>query len=409
MPNQDIHRPRVAIVASYPAVELLSEEKLRIRHRGGEHPSSWIRAVCMGYSQRGDVTIRVFVDSRPVLRREESFLGKVPVVFCPKPEPARLNPYDGFLPKIFRLRREIAAFRPHVVHGYGIEQGNGLVAVSVRSGVRVVGIQGILARLAPFLIGQHLKTAMLVHLERYALRRADVIVAENEFARRWSLALSPKARHEVIPHAVNPEFLEALASVTDPVVACVGTLSRIKGTDVVLKAFSACRRADDATLVLIGPAPRPNPYEDLARSLGIAGRVRFAGKLSRSGLIDALCRSRMLVLGSRMDTSPNVLTEAQAVGLPVVATRVGGIPEMVDDDIDGFLVDSEDPERMAARMDDLFRDTGRAYAMGRTGREKAARIHGPGVVAEQHAALYRELAEERLRNEAGAHPAADGP
>jgi glycosyltransferase involved in cell wall biosynthesis len=104
-------------------------------------------------------------------------------------------------------------------------------------------------------------------------------------------------------------------------------------------------------------------------------------------------KSNMLVIGSRMDTSPNVITEAHAVGLPVIGTAAGGIPDMIDEGRDGFIVQTADCEAMALRMEYLLSDPQRCAEMGRAGREKVRELNDPVRVAEKHMEFYREIIE----------------
>ena len=98
-----------------------------------------------------------------------------------------------------------------------------------------------------------------------------------------------------------------------------------------------------------------------------------------------------------MDTSPNVITEAHAVGIPVVGTRAGGIPDMIKEDEDGFVVPVDDVSAMAERMADLLRSRERRMAMGLAGREKVRVLNDPGRVTEEHVEYYREILDARKR------------
>ena len=104
-----------------------------------------------------------------------------------------------------------------------------------------------------------------------------------------------------------------------------------------------------------------------------------------------MAKSNMLVIGSRMDTSPNVITETHAVGLPVIGTAAGGIPDMIDDGRDGFIVPVDDSEAMALRMEHLLSDPLRCEEMGRAGKKKVRELNDPARIAEKHVDFYREI------------------
>ena len=102
-------------------------------------------------------------------------------------------------------------------------------------------------------------------------------------------------------------------------------------------------------------------------------------------------KSNLLVIGSRMDTSPNVITEAHAVGLPVIGTAAGGIPDMIDDGRDGFIVPTDDSEAMALRMEYLLSDPQRCAEMGWVGLEKVREVNDPVRIVEKNVDFYREI------------------
>jgi glycosyltransferase involved in cell wall biosynthesis len=98
-----------------------------------------------------------------------------------------------------------------------------------------------------------------------------------------------------------------------------------------------------------------------------------------------------------MDTSPNVITEAHAIGLPVIGTAAGGIPDMIDEGRDGFIVPIDDSEAMALRIEYLLSDPQRCAEMGWVGREKVRAMNDPARVAAKHVDFYREIIDAQRR------------
>jgi glycosyltransferase involved in cell wall biosynthesis len=109
--------------------------------------------------------------------------------------------------------------------------------------------------------------------------------------------------------------------------------------------------------------------------------------------------STALAIGSRMDTSPNVVSEAHAIGLPVIGTRVGGIPEMIDEGTDGYVVDGDDAQAMGERMDRLLSDPETCRRMGEAGREKVRLLNSPAAVAQAHVDFFQTIREELRRSQ----------
>lgn len=129
-----------------------------------------------------------------------------------------------------------------------------------------------------------------------------------------------------------------------PVLASVGRLVELKGHDVMIRAMGLMR---DTTLVIVGEGPERRRLETLARTVGVADRVRFLGQVSQQQLVGVYRGADALVLASRHEGWPNVLLEAMACGCPVVATEVDGIREIVQHEDAGIVAQARSPEGIA--------------------------------------------------------------
>jgi len=123
--------------------------------------------------------------------------------------------------------------------------------------------------------------------------------------------------------------------------------------------------------------------------------VIFCGRLNQSQLLEAYARSSLVVLASIHETAPIALAQAMAAGKLFVASRVGGIPWMIEDGVTGFLVDVGDMQGMADRMIELLRDESKRKHMGQAGREIARKRYAADKVAEQTVQAYRDLRDKK--------------
>jgi len=154
------------------------------------------------------------------------------------------------------------------------------------------------------------------------------------------------------PQDVVPEPLEAGTFVY------VGRLASQKGLPVALEALA---ELGDGRLLVIGDGPERGALEELVQKLSLGDRVTFAGSRSRDDVLRAFAGARAAVLPSLWENLPHAAVEALAVGTPVVATAVGGVPEVVHDDQNGLLVPAGDAHALAAALrrvleDDELRD-----------------------------------------------------
>jgi len=166
-----------------------------------------------------------------------------------------------------------------------------------------------------------------------------------------------------------------------PVVGIVGKLSEVKGHEHFLEAAATVAKArPDARFLIVGDGARRQELGRMADTLGIADAVIFAGV--REDVPRVLGLMDVFALSSTSEGTPNVLMEAMAAGLPVVATDVGGVPEVVEHGSSGLLVEAGDGPAMGGSLLEILNDPARADSMGERGRALArARYDINAVVA----------------------------
>jgi glycosyltransferase involved in cell wall biosynthesis len=386
-----VKRPlRLAMFAPYPASAVLPENWIVKKYRSAEHPASWIQNLCRELATRDDLQIRVYCHTRAVRRRYETRQERLEFVFLPKVEPARFDPLYLYLPARWIIRREIRTYQPDVIHAHGTESWCGISAVE-QTVPSIISIQGIMALLSEHLGDAALRRWISVSLEKKAICRARALIAKAAFAETWARSLNSTCLIRRIPNPLNRALLDVHPNYRQPLALCIGSLTHLKGVDIVLRAFARLS-IPQARLAIIGDGPLCSSLEKLASELGVRSRVEFTGRLYHAAIMEKMATAQILMFGSRMDTSPNVVHEAQAAGLPVVATSAGGTPELVEHGRDGYLVRKDDPAAMAEATEQLLGWPERCRLFGQAGREKVARIHNPHRIADLHVEYYHEVA-----------------
>jgi glycosyltransferase involved in cell wall biosynthesis len=201
-----------------------------------------------------------------------------------------------------------------------------------------------------------------------ALRRATRVVVPSAYLRDLALGWGvPAERLVVVPNPAPP--LPALPGHDDArrrlglngfTLAAASRLTRQKALD---DALAAIAEVEDVSLVVAGDGPERATLERRAADLGIAGRVRFAGPLSRDEVLTLYRAADAALLTSAWENLPHSVVEALAVGTPVVATAVGGVPEVVHDGENGLLVPSGDVGAIAEAIRRLAHDAGLRTAL----------------------------------------------
>jgi glycosyltransferase involved in cell wall biosynthesis len=262
------------------------------------------------------------------------------------------------------------------------------------SGARLAGITTRIGSRRDVITGD--KTRLQLAGQRHAYRLAHAIVA-NSAAAAAQLAREgvPDEKVRLIPNGVDTErFGRARSARPIRRVVMVANLRPEKGHDVLLAAVPRILAVHpDAEFVLAGSGPCRDALESQARAGGVDRRVRFLGECRN--VPEVLADGDLFVLPSRTEAMPNAVIEAMAAGLPVVASDVGGIPELIAHDRTGLLVPAGDPAALAAAVTELMTDPARAAALGRSARAFIAREFGFGRMVARFEELYLSAIERR--------------
>lgn len=240
---------------------------------------------------------------------------------------------------------------------------------------------------------------------RQALERVDQVVTVSAAIRDLAQAVGTPLRPiRVVPNGADAtrfaprDHAEARARLglgsDRPLVLYVGQMKPVKGTDVLTEAMGLLGARTDGgpDLVLVGVGPMRPWMEERFREFGVVDRVRFTGRIPHDDIPWWFSAADLVVLPSRSEGLPTAACEAAASGRPLVATAVGGTPEIVADGETGLLVPSEDPAALAAAIGALMDDPTRRAALGAAARMRAEERFTWQANARAMDAIYRELA-----------------
>lgn len=289
----------------------------------------------------------------------------------------------------------IRQWRPDVVHthGYRADVVTGMAAA--RAGIPTVStVHGF--------TGGDIKNRLYELLQLRAFRRMDAIVAVSSPLRQrliragvpaprvhlirnaWAPSAPALGRHEARTLLGLPE--------SEPVIGWVGRLSPEKGADLFLEALT--RGPWRASIV--GDGRAAGDLRRRAEVLGLSNRLRWHGLVPSAGrLVGAF---DLLVLSSRTEGTPIVLFEAMEAGVPIVATSVGGVPDVLGPD-EALLVPPDDPDRLAEAIRQVFEDPAAAAARASGARARLAAEFAPGPWLDQYELLYRSLLPDSRRSQ----------
>src|SRR5215203_893437 len=233
--------------------------------------------------------------------------------------------------------------------------------------------------------GEHSAEAVLVITPRLCRLLVSEGVDEN--------------RLHVIPPGVNPSLFEGpfedpFLGVGRPRVLFVGRLASQKGVSTLVAA-AGLLEDPSARLLLVGDGPERKALEKEAKRIGMGNRLHFVGFVAHERLPAVLVHADLLVLPSIYEELGTVLLEAMQAGLPVVASRTGGIPDVIEDGVNGLLVPPGEPEALARAINRVLADRGLAYRLSE-GAQARAKDYDWEVLAGRVLQVYRGVTAGRL-------------
>jgi L-malate glycosyltransferase len=301
------------------------------------------------------------------------------------------------LRQVFRIAEIIKTFKPEIIHCHqytpffygslaGLWAGRGRVIFTEHG------------RHFPDVVGWKRRWA-----NQFLVRRADRITAVCDFTRERLIANEglPAGRIEVIYNGVDlsrfgpgsnrTEIRTKLGWPQDvPVVVQVGTFRPVKDQATAIRAFRIVHEeTPTALLAFVGDGPDLTACRALAERLGLSSVIRFLGQ--RSDIPEILAGADVMLMTSVSEAHSVSLLEAMASRLPVVATRVGGIPETVADQETGILVSAGDAEAVAGGLRRLLSDPELRRQMGQAGYERVRSRFQQNQMHQKYLAMYRDL------------------
>jgi glycosyltransferase involved in cell wall biosynthesis len=343
----------VAWISDYP-VEWMPDLPAELRGLARQHPATWAMVLLDEFKRRPKVKLHVLV-LRSKVRGDVTFEREgVTFHVLRAPGPGRL--LSLFWWDTLLIRRRLRAIRPDVIHAWGTERGASLIA-SRLGRPYVATMQGLLTWYVGIVKDAPRFIRVMARLEPMALRRARVVTVESQFAVRYLRERYARPHVLQVEHAPNPLFRDIARrpETAPPRLLCVGSLGFGKGTDLVLEAVQRLAPEFDFRLTLVS-GPNPAYLAELKQRFpaSVWERVDLKLGLTPAQVADELGRATIFVLPTRVDNSPNSVKEAAVVGVPVVASDIGGIPDYIRPGENGFLFPTGDANALTSALRDAL-------------------------------------------------------
>ena len=336
---------------------------------------------------------------------------EVHVISCtqkPMPSPEKLAPNIWFhsllVPKIGWLRtgyqgcirtvrRKLQELQPDLVHGQGTERDCALSAVY--SGFpNLLTIHGNMRLIAQVHRARPFSFAWIAaRLERFTIPRSLGVVCITRYTRDAVAALAK--RTWVVPNAAETSFFKLEprpAPDREPLILCVGHVDLRKNQNAFIRALDPLAARTKFKVLFLGRTDPGDAYGgEFLQLLSARPWCAHAGFADRSKLQGHLREASLLVLPSLEDNCPMVVLEAMASGVPVLAARVGGVPDLFEDEKSGLFCDPLEAASMENGVSRLLADRELARRLAAAAKARASEHFYPPVIARQHLEIYREV------------------
>lgn len=238
-------------------------------------------------------------------------------------------------------------------------------------------------------------------LQRLLLQRVDCLFVVSEGARNHLESYGPlRCKVKIVPNMLSEEMprrniVEKPKDLSR--LLYMGRLSIEKGADVLVTALCSLKGRSDLQLTILGDGPERSRLQTMVKESGLENMVHFEG--FKTNIKEYLQAADLLVMPSRTEGLPMALIEAAVAGLPVVASKVGGIPEIIQNGHNGILVSPDDPQALATAISEIIEDYARYSSAVAGSRDELMSRYGSAGWVSGATAAYRELSASKAVHE----------
>ena len=340
--------------------------------------------------------------------------GEFEIHFISHAQPHRLRHFE---PNVFFHEVETASYPPFPHAPYSLALASKMTEVARYHGLDLLHVHYAIPHAASAWLAQQMlgddaigvlttlhgtditlvgQDPSLFPLTRFVIQKSDSVSAVSDYLRDETRTVFEVDRPiEVIGNFVDtsvfvprPDLRAAnpLADPGVPILMHASNFRPVKNIEQVVRVFARVRETRECKLAMVGDGPEVNPSRQLARDLGVEADVHFLG--NQDSTEELLAMSDVLLLPSQTESFGLVALEAMSCAVPVVASRRGGIPEVVEDGETGFLFEPDDVDGMSGAVLGLLDDPERSRAMGERARELAKERFCISCVIHQYTDLY---------------------
>ena len=392
---------KVAWLTQYDIYRLAPE--LDINRKVTLHSSSWIHALSDALALNTEIELHIITQTQLVDKTQHIKKNGIHFHIIKHTFPFTKKGFPGYFPfdrltgyYIFsrKAKKVIKDINPDILHVHGTEGGY-YTPVSSSKIPCIISIQGIISEYIK--IEPSFASYLQLPYEQFAVKKNKYFGCRTNFDFDFVKRFNKNAVIFDLPEAMNKIFFEHAwqwKPATELSILFVGSVNERKGiVDLIYALISLKKSFPSIQLKIIGGGLRKyvSFLKDIIEKNNLKSNVSWLGSRSAERVASELQQCSFFVLPTLLDNSPNCLAEAMAVGVPSIATRVGGIPSMITDKVDGMLYDKQDVTGLVNIIQQLANDKDLQHKLSMNARKKAYERNYPSQVSEKYVEVYKSL------------------
>lgn len=375
---------RVAWLCHYP-LDLIQNLQINFDQSRHFHPAPWIVNLSNALSKHKEIELHIINETSWVRKDQHFNYNKIHfhILRNPYSVPFFTRGFPGWFPigvlTNYYLNRKnisnvLSDIKPDLLHSHGTEFQYAYSSINSKIPV-IISLQGIISYLKDYLYNWN-KYALKkqTELEKTAIRKSKYFISRTKFSDEYIKKINPDAFIFHIDEMVNNKFFSVTKEKPGDYLLYVGSVTPSKGIEDLLTAFRDVKKKYyDLKLIIAGEYKEKylnqlkNKFSDLFNSKNIL----FKGYLNVDELLKLYMAAKIFVFPSHFETTPNVLMEAMAIGLPIISTKTGGIPDMIAHEKTGLLTEIKSPGNLAKLIIRILNEPDLAEELGKNARTEA--------------------------------------
>lgn len=384
------------MLGKFPVYSFANE--LGINQKEEKRITSWNENLGAELSKIDKIDFHFISSTRAIKKTTTIIRNGLKITFIATPPKANTLTFYRYL--IWRSNKIITEEKPDIVHGIGTEHIWGYIASKYKNNIITIHgvMQEIIKKNSPSFFSFR---SYFAHLEKKILKKSRNLIVINPYVKE-NLLLNTKSKLFFVENAISPIFRKEKAEpAKSSTILFIGDFVPLKNVLDLLKALSKTYSCGvkQFTLHIVGNIVdtkyKRKIDEYLKERSYLKERINISEFLLPNELADEISESAFLVLCSNQETAPMVIAESMSMGLPVIATNVGGIKYMIKDKSNGFIVEPGNIEQLSNSIVQLIQNPQLRKVMGQKAREDAFNRYDPQKIALKTYDVYKEILGEK--------------